>query len=1012
VPNFLYEWGFAIPNDKPPLWIDNQWLDISQPISLIASSNPVLLFGKKLFSKDDETDLLLLPPYLLSLLFNQLLSMYLTGMFFCSAYKAVRLSALSAYNEISTSSYLTSGSKWLQSHLPPRLQHYPLLPSLISKNMNNIGDRSTSVVQTAFLKGLMKIDTFGLTMYSAKIDSECGILGIGYKSLYWMDNYTFEPLEQWPNTTLDNLSFTSSGIRISFINSREMDLETLHAADISRLIYDVTGIEAKRSESYMLMTGSDDESHNGLEIVPLQVQTNHHHPYPRNGSNHKQTPNKTRQSPINRGADRRKAFRNRKRSKPNGFLDSENSIEVLSELMETDFTTCKTGWKKDEGNPIYDSIASAHIDSTLKLSKLTYPALSQTLKWNKKTNRRKVKVLDDPQPPPLPPKHFRFTTKSNINANNIINDNNDEDEEIPLEYAQRLGAYVVSGVPTMATIPDLGQKSRLVQPNEAHKDYATLRREFRIFCVKMPNGTVHWELASLYQPIYKLIARLCILIHSNFPDQFDLSVEGSILTQLKEMSFPLQDTGSDDHQTSSSRDLTPSPSNGLESLKPMTPSAKNYMTLPNQGRNIIKLDPKLTFKDYNIKTSRLLSLSFKNTFQTERLPRITIKVPDWVKFHQCWLSIVHGNQPCTLQDAITLAAILYQCYVLDRSEASSVISFCNVFDFLPPVYANVKGIEEKVLRERDKLLNYNREELQQIYIRGTSTSPLYQTVFFPCKEPRRQFFSNCKMVPIYIGINQQGVMRVDSKSRQILDIWTYEVFQNWGYTRKSFLLAFDSSTYPIKTNQGKWMTELINFHVNNIVKIKDAPPSTRDEVEPLTDTETNPSSSSVSRPYFLLEAPNGDNMNTTTNHNDEVAPIIIEEIVVNTEELPNKNSPYFVLEKVYEELLQTRSEMAEIQRQAESLYVNPHPNCSLITPDEVTVKRMKKLGLLRSSAEPQDETRDEDEVQEEQIYDEVCTDTSLEWDSLDDDDYDAPIYDDIINFRQSPEHIYDLPPDC
>jgi hypothetical protein len=108
VPNFLYEWGFAIPNDKPPLWIDNQWLDISQPISLIASSNPVLLFGKKLFSKDDETDLLLLPPYLLSLLFNQLLSMYLTGMFFCSAYKAVRLSALSAYNEISTSSYLTS----------------------------------------------------------------------------------------------------------------------------------------------------------------------------------------------------------------------------------------------------------------------------------------------------------------------------------------------------------------------------------------------------------------------------------------------------------------------------------------------------------------------------------------------------------------------------------------------------------------------------------------------------------------------------------------------------------------------------------------------------------------------------------------------------------------------------------------------------------------------------------------------------------------------------------------
>ena len=61
----------------------------------------------------------------------------------------------------------------------------------------------------------------------------------------------------------------------------------------------------------------------------------------------------------------------------------------------------------------------------------------------------------------------------------------------------------------------------------------------------------------------------------------------------------------------------------------------------------------------------LTHLSHNRSATNERLPKMAIKVPDWVKFHQSWLSIVHGNQPCQLQDAITVSTLIYIMILLD-----------------------------------------------------------------------------------------------------------------------------------------------------------------------------------------------------------------------------------------------------------------------------------------------------------------------------------------------------------
>ena len=51
-------------------------------------------------------------------------------------------------------------------------------------------------------------------------------------------------------------------------------------------------------------------------------------------------------------------------------------------------------------------------------------------------------------------------------------------------------------------------------------------------------------------------------------------------------------------------------------------------------------------------------------------------------------------------------------------------------------------------------------------------------------------------------------------------MWQYEVLQNWGFGSTTFVLDFYDSSYPLQTNQGRWMNALIDFHVDAIVKHK------------------------------------------------------------------------------------------------------------------------------------------------------------------------------------------------
>jgi hypothetical protein len=260
-------------------------------------------------------------------------------------------------------------------------------------------------------------------------------------------------------------------------------------------------------------------------------------------------------------------------------------------------------------------------------------------------------------------------------------------------------------------------------------------------------------------------------------------------------------------------------------------SNRSFAVLSERSTNPILLDPSISFKSQGITTSRILALRPQTVLQG-KMTRFQIRVPDWVRFHQCWLSTVQGTIVTTQTEAIKLAALQYQAYFRDRTEVNSVIGFCRSSDFLPLNYASVKGVEEKIYAEHQKLKGYTRLQAQDSYISTTCTSPAYNTIFFYCQEAKRKILriQNTKLGPVLIGIGKDGAIRADFKTKEILDVWPYKVLKNWGYTENTFILEFDDRTYPLKTPQGRWMNALVDFHIESILGDMTTPPVTHQEM--------------------------------------------------------------------------------------------------------------------------------------------------------------------------------------
>ncbi|KAM4602993.1 talin-2 [Polymixia lowei] len=106
------------------------------------------------------------------------------------------------------------------------------------------------------------------------------------------------------------------------------------------------------------------------------------------------------------------------------------------------------------------------------------------------------------------------------------------------------------------------------------------------------------------------------------------------------------------------------------------------------------------------------------------------------------------------------------------------------------------------------------------YVKLARSLQTYGVSFFLVKEKMK---SKNKLVPRLLGITKESVMRVDEKTKDVVQEWPLTTVKRWAASPKSFTLDFgeyQESYYSVQTTEGEQISQLIAGYIDIILKKK------------------------------------------------------------------------------------------------------------------------------------------------------------------------------------------------
>lgn len=113
--------------------------------------------------------------------------------------------------------------------------------------------------------------------------------------------------------------------------------------------------------------------------------------------------------------------------------------------------------------------------------------------------------------------------------------------------------------------------------------------------------------------------------------------------------------------------------------------------------------------------------------------------------------------------------------------------YFSVKDLLPKEYAKAKEHEKNIVEEYKNIVEYaDNAAPKKKYCELCQSLPTYGVTFFLVKErvPGRD-----KLIPRLLGVNKDSVMRVDEKSKQVLQDWPLEQVKRYVPSLRTFSLV-------------------------------------------------------------------------------------------------------------------------------------------------------------------------------------------------------------------------------
>ncbi|XP_016160176.1 PREDICTED: talin-1 isoform X3 [Ficedula albicollis] len=181
--------------------------------------------------------------------------------------------------------------------------------------------------------------------------------------------------------------------------------------------------------------------------------------------------------------------------------------------------------------------------------------------------------------------------------------------------------------------------------------------------------------------------------------------------------------------------------------------------------------------------------------------------------------ILNGSHPVSFDKACEFAGHQCQIQFGPYNEQKHKPGFLELKDFLPKEYIKQKG-ERKIFMAHKNCGNMSEIEAKVRYVKLARSLKTYGVSFFLVKEKMK---GKNKLVPRLLGITKECVMRVDEKTKEVIQEWSLTNIKRWAASPKSFTLDFgdyQDGYYSVQTTEGEQIAQLIAGYIDIILKKK------------------------------------------------------------------------------------------------------------------------------------------------------------------------------------------------
>uniref|UniRef100_A0A4W5Q240 Talin 2a n=1 Tax=Hucho hucho TaxID=62062 RepID=A0A4W5Q240_9TELE len=231
------------------------------------------------------------------------------------------------------------------------------------------------------------------------------------------------------------------------------------------------------------------------------------------------------------------------------------------------------------------------------------------------------------------------------------------------------------------------------------------------------------------------------------------------------------------------------------------------------------LDHSRTFREQGVEETETLLLRRKFFYSDQNVDsRDPVQLN--LLYVQARDDILNGSHPVSFDKACEFASIQAQIQFGPHIEHKHKPGFLDLKEFLPKEYIKQRGNEKKIFQDHKNCGEMTEIEAKVKYVKLARSLRTYGVSFFLVKEKMK---SKNKLVPRLLGITKESVMRVEEKTKDVVQEWPLTTVKRWAASPKSFTLDFgeyQESYYSVQTTEGEQISQLIAGYIDIILKKK------------------------------------------------------------------------------------------------------------------------------------------------------------------------------------------------